>query len=562
MNKRVLMRGGAFVAATALLATSLCEGVMAASKVELAKNIDDFSFKTVAYKTEATTDGGYVVGGKTIVCVKSPIGTIDKVKLGDIDDFYTVVDLEKCAEQTLEPVEDQVITPPINRIEDEGANSEAADGEEGEEGNGEGQTNNEGSEETDATQVDMTVLFEELCGADDVALASFSSSKKEASDDDYNYSFQCVDYMAKYTSAGKSVWAKPIFDRQDIAAVGETNNDYRLITATGTVYTFNKSSGEYDNYYLDLDDYYLEDGEASLIINSNGSIIVATEEGLWLYNKTGDYVREFEAKDGWEYSIPSYYFYGGLSMSGGKALIWREKDDDSSPLGVKMEIVEISSDLQTAKKRLNAISFDEEKEIVTERIPVGGNKNGDMIVLNLTASANDEGETVFNFRYESYDKDNKLIGTLKVGNKLNKVFMNNYIAFNTTWDLFGGSGGDLEDVAGGISEMKASVKAIDEENDVNKFEFYSRTLEHIGDYKPANDEQIHDLTVINNGTLVAVGATQEENSPNGLRAHLAAAGSTNPANPNTVDNIQLVAILSGAAVLGAAVLTRKKLARR
>ena len=560
MNKRVLMRGGAFVAATALVATSLCEGVMAASKAELAKNIDDFSFKTVAYKTEATTDGGYIVGGKTIVCIQESFSIDKEKKVVAEDGEYKIVELENCANQVvLEDLKDeQPVMDGLNVV------SEAVDDEEqptgttnegnAEEGNAEEGNAEEGG--ADAELVDLTPLFEELCSSQE-ALASFSNSKKLAADDDHYYSYRCVDYMAKYTSAGKSVWVTPIFDRDDILGVGESNIDYRLVTMNGRVYTFDKTSGDEDYFDLQIDYTFYND--SSLLVNSDGSMIVSDDGDLGLFGKTGRFIRWFEPDDGWKYSSSFIFNIGGMATSGGKVLAYRYKEDSSSDLGEKMEIVEISSDLTTAKKRISGLSGSIENGTVTQRVPLGGNKQGDMVVLMGTGTlSEDDEDTEWEYRYESYDKNNKLIGTTDLSKDIDKIFINNYVAVDM--DLVFGRGGDIEPL-----EVEQNTKVTQSTAEANsiKFYFYSRTLEYIGAYTPASEEEINDLTVLNNGTLVAVGATQEETSPNGLRAHLAGATSSNPTtNPNTFDNIQLVAILSGAAVLGAAVLTRKKLVRR
>ena len=587
MNKRVLARSGSFIAAATLLATSLSSGVMAASKVELAKNIDDFSFKTVAYKTEATTDGGYIVGGKTIVCAKTLTAQVADTNLhmrtqsstpsaGALAPFE-IVDIDECNKASLAPADEKPVVPPAqDELEGTSATQSSEDTTAGDDSEGGISASIESEDNTIADQlneqepkqeaeqepkqeaepIDLAAIFDDVCSGTG---ESASASNQLSSDDGATYSYECVDYMSKYTSAGKSVWAKIIYDNTDILGVGETSTDYRLMTINGDVYTFTKDKGEMSSLHLQYegeDLNYVFDEEGDIIVNNDGTLIVSDDEGLALFDKSGDFVRAFEPDDGWEYDSFSNYVSNSVSVSGGKILMIREKEDDSK-IGYKAEIVEVSKDLKTVKKRLPGISGSVESGQVTMRYPMGGNKNGDMIVLAGTITQpKDSEKSTTSFRYESYDKDNKLIGTYDMGNEVTKVFMNGYVAYNVD-GLFGGHGDDIADID------EAEKAAQDSDSGSKKLEFYTRTLEYIGSYQIANSDEINDYTVLNNGTLVAVGATQEENSPNGLRAHLAAAVTTKPvANPSTIDNVQLVILLSGAAALGAAVLTRKKLVRR
>lgn len=578
MNKRVLARSGSFIAAATLLATSLSSGVMAASKVELAKNIDDFSFKTVAYKTEATTDGGYIVGGKTIVCAKTLTAQVANTYLNmkaqsstpsaDALAPFEIVDIDECNKASLAPADEKPVVPPAqDELEGTSATQSNEGTTTGDDSEGGMNVSIESEDNTTADQlneqepkqeaeqepkqeaepIDLAAIFDDVCSGTG---ESASASNQLSSDDGATYSYECVDYMAKYTSAGKSVWTKIIYDNMDILGVGETSSDYRLVTTEGDVYTFEKAAGEMDSYNLELDGPVDYDG--SIIVNNNGSIIVSSDNSASLYSRTGKYVRDFERSedDDWQYEIGGLVASNQLSTSGDKILAVRQKRGESSS-DIKMEIVEISNDLKTITKRMDAIRGSIEDKNATMLVPLGGNKGGDMVVLALTMTQDADGKTKNSYAYESYDKNNKLIGTLKM-DKLDKMFLNDYVAYRTNLSL-GGNGADPDDID--VTEDKDEV--------VQELYYYSRTLELLGTYGITSAEEINDYTVLNNGALVLVGATQEENSPNGLRAHLAAAVTTKPvANPSTIDNVQLVILLSGAAALGAAVLARKKLVRR
>ena len=487
MNKRTISRCGTFVASLAFIASSFAGSAAAAGKYDLAKYVDEFDMQTVGYSTAATSDGGYIVGGKTLACIAHAL-----VLRGD-ENSYEFVSLEKCMDE--------------DRSEGRAAN---------------GSNNSYGAS------------LGEYCGNEgpkshepEGIIGNPEVLEETDEEEPIDYDLVCMDYMAKYDKNGKGLWMTPVEDNSKIIGVGETNIDYRMVTENGKVHIFEKSDGE--------SDYYNYGGYAEDVkINKDGSFIILDDGWLYLFSKTGTYVREFEEDDNEEY----YFRYMGISNDQIIATVV-EYDENSGTETSK--IVSISNDLKTVKTRLSST-----KDYL---MAMSGSTNGDIIILREKYDAESDSESYW---YESYDKDNKKIAGIDVTEDESFVFFNNYVATN-----------DMNLIMQRF--MNGGFGADGDTTETPYLALYSRELKEIARVELTASEVVNDTTVINNGTLVTAGELVGSSNDNGLRIHLAAATSGKPTdinNPDTGDNIQYIAIMGGVAALGATVLVSKKFARR
>lgn len=516
MNKKVFSRCGAALASVAFLASSLAGGASAASKYDLAKHVDEFDMQTLGYKVVATSDGGYIVGGKTITCLAYDANKISKEKESAPsveEDGYKFVDYEECAKhqnaegETTPTAEKEYELPNIydycnshsiildGPIEDTIGDAISYAAQEATEGTSANAAADEDSDE----------------GAGEIEEPALT------------YSLECMDYMAKYDKNGKGLWMTPVEDASNIIAVGETNSDYRMLTDYGYIYMFEKADG--------ADDRIGYDGVAfSAKFNADGSLVSMNNEGIHLYSKNGNYVRSFELDH-------DAYEYTNVIVNNNGILVSRTDDE-------KGEVLSISDDLKTTKNRMTTQNG--------EPIAMSINNNGDIIIARVAIDL--ETGKVREVLFESFDKDDKKLGQLSYGedDKIEFMFVNNFVATNK------------------ISLIKNSLVGgfgADEENDAEFIAMYSRDLKETARATVSEDEIINDVTILKNGTLVTAGGVVNSDSNNGLRIHLAAATSevkpaSNVKNPETGDGIQFAGMIGGIAALGAVVLLGKKFARR
>ena len=337
--------------------------------------------------------------------------------------------------------------------------------------------------------------------------------------------------MAKYDQTGKSIWMTPIFDTDDILTVGETNNDYRLMTDENYIYVFSKTDGNH-TASISGGDYDIFDAK----INKDGTIIVLDYDGFNLIDSNGAFVRYAESDySTYDYNVPR------LIANDNEILITRRHTESG-----RYEVVGISSDLTSVTDHISS-----DDPIVA----FATSKNGDYIVVHY--SSDEDGQTMV----ESYDKNNNLLGSIDSESfPSSSLVIDDYIFTNdmnllTSYYSGFGEGPDASSSAARIPSFIA---------------MYSRELKELASLELSEDEIVKDATIINNGTLVTTGGymTATENSSNGLRIHLIA--KDDPAdtptdgteNPKTADAIQIVAIVGGITTLATVILFNKKLARR
>ena len=291
MSKRIFSRGGAMLAAIAFTAASLAGGASAASKYDLAKNLDEFDMQTVGMRVESTSDGGYIVAGKFIGCIKeapAPRGRNDSAY-----ESREILDFSECTKYS-GITEDQygIYDYCIDNTSDEELYYYPGD-------------------------------YPEV----------------ENDDDDLPRIVRCLDYVAKYDKNGKAIWMTPTVDYSTILTVGESSDSYMMYTYNNGIHTLDKETGE------DSFTYLWEENVYNAKFNPDGSLILADHRGLYLYDKTAQPIRTLSYTSN-DYS---YDTFGASIISGGKIVTSRHNEETGAT-----EIVEISDDLQSITVRLSS----------------------------------------------------------------------------------------------------------------------------------------------------------------------------------------------------------------
>ena len=243
LRRALLLASACFVAALPL------SGASAESYIDYEKSVGQVNgADTINLIVEATSDGGYVVGGQTIECHKAKTGVLMSVDESE----YDVVPLEECAGKDLP--------------HDEGVDSTSPP------------------------------LLSPYCAID----SSYEGLGvlSEDNDDEYSYDYSCVDYIAKMTKDGAKEWLTTIRDGGRPIAVGEVDGGgYRMI-AGDHVYRFG-NNGVFINYLnipnanniifaaLNPDGSFVYGNGVNIYYNDNtlenGGALVTEDSGLEYY---------------------------------------------------------------------------------------------------------------------------------------------------------------------------------------------------------------------------------------------------------------------------------------
>lgn len=537
MKKRAIFGVGAASLAVGLLSAS---GAFASS-LDYAMSVGQVEMgDTVNYVIEATSDGGYIAGGQTIQCfkvmpemVRAAAGKISRggwiqkwiegevVPMAECEEYYSTYGGPKAKGGDLYSYRNKVDTPAPRAIK-------AAD-----------------------TDDESSVNFYDYCKFP-VRGATFEKAKQVSAvsaiaataptmrlaeldpEADY-YKYSCVDYAAKFKKDGTKEWLSTIRNGDIPVAVGETANDYRLLTENGMLYTFAKTDGEKDDD-ISTDVSYVKDA----IINQDGTTVVASGHSIVLLGNDATIAKELEGTDtttewssyedtGSDYSKPLVRTENGfIAVKYTEELVGTDEDGEEV-WEDGMSIVEVSTDLNTVKTLL---TFDQEDvDALDGDIEVlSADKDGNIAILapiDLTGDGNAVDVIV------TVDKDGNAIG----GTTAEELFGSGYKPTN---------------------EYDEAPLFVDNLTLVNpntkKLARLTPELTEIDNYPLADGEMIYDAVLLNDDSLAAVGRASTstanytvDGNMNGTYLRLTAKTASSTTNPQTGDDLN-VAIISGVVV--------------
>lgn len=296
--KKAIMGAGALLAASILPAVS----VFAVDPLDYAKSVGSIGgADTINWVVEATSDGGYVVGGQTMGCYRHEDGVALASAHADNDDGE-LVEWSKC--------EEYYSNMPMSTFEAKGKRN---------------------------------ISIMDICAGDDGPFRGnpgVEGKVKAAEDeDDYWYNAVCIDYIAKFQKDGTKEWLTLVNDNSRPIAVKETSSEYRMVVKNSTVYSFAKTGTKGLSNQLENNPYI---GDAA--INGDGSVVVAGDNGLCYYDENLDFVRcAGQNNDNKEYSAPS--LGGGIIKVEDDYLLVERAPNDNG--GYDVSVVKVSDDLKT-----------------------------------------------------------------------------------------------------------------------------------------------------------------------------------------------------------------------
>ena len=365
------------------------------------------------------------------------------------------------------------------------------------------------------------------------------------------YEYTCIDYLAKFKANGAREWLTLLKDDEyRPLAVGETQDDYRMYTGDYTLYTFDKATGEFKTKKTVGVGFDCIDAE----FDTNGSIWFLYGDNIGVLDKNAENYRTVLAstKQAWLYAQ-------NLVMDKNYVYATYEYYDETTAKNLE-EIVKISKET-LAMTALTKIADGRWSTVMS------GDNMGNFIVLTCSEEDEMTNNGVIARAKESepntYGADCKLISMDKNGNILAEK---------------------TEDELGALGSAGANFVFYDSTRTLTKL---NSLLEVEYSYNLATSESISDVAVLNDGSLIAVGLGEAstdnyavEGDGNGIQMRLGAVAEEVPEepgdiggdvdepndetvkNPNTIDNIQLVALGSAIVLVGATLAMRKLFGRR
>lgn len=302
---------------------------------------------------ETTSDGGYVVGGRAISCIKRSVG--DNSMQGTGDD-YEVIPTEECFEFSVAGFEYDSKKPLAPFM------------------------------------IDMCEMF-----------------GRKGYQSPYRKDLVCKSYIAKFKKDGTREWLTAIDDDNRPVAVGEIASGYRLLVDGGIVYTVSKNGEYLGSMELYDEPTAIDAGK----FDKDGSLFVVDYSGISKYNQSGELIAQLPADDDsattWEeFYIGDKLMRHRLAMNGDIYMDYctGSTDSDDGLCG----IAKISKDLKTVTP---IVVDDFEKGEVSS--VVSSDSNGNILVISVVydTEVDEDGDIVYSNPHDSklvvYDKDgNKL----------------------------------------------------------------------------------------------------------------------------------------------------------
>lgn len=507
-------------------------GVSATSVVDYEKSIGQVDgADTVNWVVEATDDGGYVVGGQTILCYKVTSATPEVSSVGKIkafsyadDDDVEVAPFSDCLKYYQDHGRIDAwnyypgMMPSVHAQADDGQKGAAASG-------------NEFITNVSKTMIAQVCQFGEA-EADDLL------DDDDDSDVEISYAASCIDYIAKFKTNGVKEWLTTVEDSQRPVAVKKIGNNYRMMTNHGMVYNFSSSGVKGENDYINTNNGTI----AKAFFNNDGSSVVLVGHqfmggSLAAYSADGTLVRAESQQD--------YYYYDLFPTNDGY-ISQRYASGSASQLAP--EIVDISNDLSSIKAR--SMNVESGKGVFVLSADRSGNIIGGIYSLNT--------ETTEMNVITGFDKNGGVIGEYNLGS-INPDSIKGFKDFTIGF-------------VDGASSLETArlTKIISFNSDMSvKYEYAGGGDEFVADVARLRDDSLAGVglalqgsskipvTGEANGGYLRLTATAAPNQPAQKPAN-----TPNVKNPNTFDGIDVVALIGGLGLLGLGVFLRKNMARR
>ena len=518
MKKRAILGVSALLAVAVLPVANV---FAADSALDYANSIGQIeNGDTINRVVEATSDGGYIVGGQTVGCIKYELEIIK-------EDLYQDQEAEAklAAGKPLLPIDYVFAT--LQECEEFFAEQET------------------GVADIKEVRIESGApLVEKICNGmmapkDYLAEAGVRDVEAEEADPEYVYNYICMDYVAKFKQDGTNEWLETINDNDEPFAVGETNSDYRMLTKSGSLYTFDKASGE-EGIATRIDAPWFKAAK----FDSDGSLYIIGDRDLVKYGKNGQEVAALpNSSDG------DTRFFANKIVMNGEIYVNRETYNSETDSYVE-EIVKVSKDLGTVTpiitvpedKNVYVVSSDDEGNFLTLECDALVELVAD---VNASTKAGDGEEKVDCCTIRSHDEDGEVLAEeadIERESISPDAFLDGYVIY------------DYE--ANTIAKMNKNLEP----------EFI---------YALDDGEIVYNVTTLNDGSTVAVGYSTNSTanyevagSQNGIQLRLGSVKDTtdptgdNPSNPSTLDNAHIF-VISGAAILaGAAFFAKKMFGRR
>lgn len=487
--KRALLGTSALLLTLAMPVSS----VFASDVLDYANSIGSIEGSdTINYVVEATSDGGYIVGGQAMKCIRVDLSKIPRDetpvnKAGvsapiweEFPDAAEVVGMSECLENASGP-----------------------------------------KKESKTASMGVDSFCESFDMANLIGEATDEAKAEGDEDPDYKFYVSCIDYVAKFKKDGAKEWLTTINDSNRPVAVGESPNDYRMITKRSKLYTFAKTNGE-EGISTTFSSYNYT-GDA--IIYDDGSFIT-DGDGVEKYNKNGQLDEFLEDEEG----VVNYYFDGEMKHNDDVIVIYGEKN---------MGGVEGAQDWQSA-----VFVTDKNFSEITQITDYSSNRP---YVITVTESGN-------------------------------VIVSENCTQDGCDINMYDGEGEKVKEIAQEDLEKFGDFEFIDNnivvDYDTNKVYYVDDDLNIIAEHQFSEGEMPRDFATLDDGSIVTVGSGTAstdnydiEGGQNGLqfRFILAKQGDTDkpdqPSNPSTFDGVRVFAMIGSVTLLGGAVML-KKFARR
>ena len=505
MKKRAILGVSALLAAAVMPVANV---FAADSSLDYANSIGSLEGSdTINYVVEATSDGGYIVGGQAAKCIRFDWSKVPKV-----------TDYDKMTDGSNVPIWEEY--PEAAEIV---GMSECQDSVE----------KGSGSKSLDAEALIGRRSCDNYYGGQREGTSSgakLEDEETETEEPDYEYYVSCIDYAAKFKKDGEKEWQTTIKDTTRPVAVGETTRDYRMITEAGYLYTFDKDGEEglstnFDPWNESYSAEFLDDG--SFVTRSY------YYNGIALFNKNAQYVRTAEV-DGDE----DVNLYEIEAISSDALYVVGEYRDEQNIYHTAT--FRLSSDLTESERITDYTNSDNE---MTPWV-IAANDDGNYI-LEEHCVWNSESHMMTGCEISIRDKNDEVVKEISSEELAEKYDGAQFIDFNLMFNRGTNTVYLLDDNYDVIAEHKLSEG------------------EEPHDFATLNDGSI----VLVGASDTSNDNYEVEGSQNGIQLRIVKAktegdSTDQPSNPGTLDNVHIFAIGGVVVLAGSALLTKKMLGRR
>ncbi len=456
---------------------------------------------TINLVVEATSDGGYVVGGITMHCYKEKIMEPNFNNLGDggdDDEDFGRVSMDNCR---------------------------AAFGDKSVNG-----------DKGVAGAISANIASSSICRSGNMNFDAVSVKY-----DGYSYFIRCVDYIAKFQKNGTREWLTAISaDRMPIA-VGETANDYRLLLDDDSLYSFSRSGELIDDIELDYD---LNENSIDVAkIDKDGFIYTTGWNGLMKFNNDGQVIATLSGEE----DQCQYYNDSNKTVIMNGEIYLTCITDESMENGRIGNIVKISKNLQTVTP---IIHIEKGKAIIL----LSSDAEGNILTydFNYDIVPYDNGDGTTGWSWENQD-EYKLISYDKDGNMLGEKDVDEDYMFNYFMPGFVVVSEDGE-----ITKFNKNLETEFSYTLNNNEEIHGATILDdgsvvlVGGSTSSTDN--YEVTGDQNGIQIRLDVKGGEDEPQPDDGGVV--------NPGTLDGIQIIMLISGIALLCGGIASRKLTTRR